>query len=99
MPKYLRVPANQQTTATNGQFVIDPSMIVYMTSGTDSTLLLYLNTGATGNDLLTLTFSTASAARITHEIVARYICLAAKDKGNHPVELIMPAGTVALAFS
>jgi len=99
MPKYLRIPAAQQTTATNGQFVIDTSMIVYMASGADNTLLLYLNTGATGGTTLTLTFSTASASRITHEIVAGYICLAARDKGNQPVELIMPAGTVALAFS
>ena len=102
MAKYLRIPAALQTTATNGDFLLDADNVINIVpSGNTNDLLIRLNRSA--DSILTLTFSSNDADRVTQEFVSNAICAASRgEKGATPFNLQpLPGGRTinTLAFS
>jgi hypothetical protein len=102
MAKYLRIPAVLQTTATNGDFLLDASTVINIVPTSDTVLTIRTNRAGSTDATITLTLSTGDATRITHEILGNAICAAARgEKGAIPCDLqpLPGARTVAPAFA
>lgn len=101
MAKYLRIPAVLQTTATNGDFLLDAATVINIAPTSDTVLTIRTNRVGSTDATITLTF-TADTTRITHEIIANAICAASRgEKGASPYDLqpLPGARTVAPAFA
>ena len=101
MAKYLRIPAVLQTTATNGDFLLDAATVINIVPTSDTVLTIRTNRAGSTDATITLTF-TADTTRITHEVLANAICAAARgEKGATPCDLqpLPGARTVAPAFA
>jgi hypothetical protein len=102
MAKYLRIPAELQTTNSNGDFLLDADVVVNIVPTSDTVLTIRTNRVGSTDATITLTLSTADTTRITHEILGNAICAAVRgEKGASPCDLQPLPGsrTVAIAFA